>query len=175
MFFGPARNVACSSQQLHCSSFFSNKQKNKNKNSLDWNVFSSSKGIFLFLIFLLTSTWIRLMIPDTSSSLLLNELLTHSTLSTHTKQSFFPPSSSASFQECLRPYGSTENECNRCSSYFRPIGGAWNSPKTEKKTRSMHIKLARCKQTDSRRRNPTQQKEDENGLCKETRIVSVDR
>ena len=34
----------------------------------------------------------------------------------------------------------------------------------------MRIKLACCKQTDSRRRNRTQQEEDENGECKETRI-----
>ena len=33
----------------------------------------------------------------------------------------------------------------------------------------MRIKLAHCKQTDSRRRNRTQQ-EDENGSCKETRM-----
>ena len=63
------------------------------------------------------------------------------------KQSFFPPSSSASFQEYLRPHGSTENDRKHCSSYSRPIDGAWDSPKTEKR-RSMHIKLTRCKQTD---------------------------
>ena len=39
------------------------------------------------------------------------------------KQSFFPLSSSASFQEYLRPDGSTENDRKRCSSYSRPIGG----------------------------------------------------
>ena len=39
----------------------------------------------------------------------------------------------------------------------------------------MRIKLARCKQTYSKRRNRTQQEEDENGECKETRIFCVDR
>ena len=76
--------------------------------------------------------------------------------------------------EYLRPDGSTENDRKSCSSYSGPIGGAWHSPKTEKKRRSMDIKLARCKQTDSRMRNRTQE-EDENGSCKETRIVCVDR
>ena len=52
--------------------------------------------------------------------------------------------SSESFQEYLRPYGSTENDWKRCSSYSRPIGGAWNSPKTEKKRRSMRIKFVHC-------------------------------
>ena len=47
--------------------------------------------------------------------------------------------------------------------YSRPIGGAWNSPKTEKKTRNLRIKLARCKQIDSRRRNLTQREEEKNG------------
>ena len=61
----------------------------------------------------------------------------------------------------LHPYGPTENDRKRCSSYSRPIGGTWNSPKTEKKRWSMLIKLSRCKQTDSRRRNWTQQEEDE--------------
>ena len=37
--------------------------------------------------------------------------------STRTKQSFFPPSPSASFQEYLCPDGSTENDRKRCSSY----------------------------------------------------------
>ena len=46
---------------------------------------------------------------------------------------FFPRSSSALFQEYLRSNGSTVNP-TRCSSYSRPIGGAWNSPKTEKKS-----------------------------------------
>ena len=68
-----------------------------------------------------------------------------------------PLSSSASFQEYLRPNGSTVNDSTRCSSYSRPIGGAWKSPKTEKKRRSMRIKLERCKQTDNRRRNRKQQ------------------
>ena len=49
------------------------------------------------------------------------------------KQCFFPPSSSASSQEYLRPDGSTENDRKHCSSYSRPIDGAWHSPKTEKK------------------------------------------
>ena len=39
------------------------------------------------------------------------------------KQSFFPPSSSALFQEYLRPYGSAANDRKRCSSYSRPIDG----------------------------------------------------
>ena len=38
-------------------------------------------------------------------------------------------SSSASFQGYLHPYGSTENDRKRCSSYSRPIGGAWHSQK----------------------------------------------
>ena len=84
------------------------------------------------------------------------------------KQSFFPPSSSASFQEYLRPY-TEKHQKKRCSSYSRDIDGAWHSPKSEKKRRSMHSKLERCKQTDSRWRNQTQQEEDKNGECKETR------
>ena len=54
-------------------------------------------------------------------------------------------------------FASTEKDSTRCSSYSRPIGGAWNSPKTEKMRRSMRKKLARCKQTDSRLRNRTQE------------------
>ena len=46
-------------------------------------------------------------------------------LSTHTKMIFFPLSSLASFQEYLRPYGSTENNRKRYSSYSRPIDGAY--------------------------------------------------
>ena len=38
------------------------------------------------------------------------------------KQSFFPPSSSASFQEYFRPHRATENDSKRCISYFRPTG-----------------------------------------------------
>ena len=78
------------------------------------------------------------------------------------KWSFFPPSSPASIQEYVCPKRTNENGSTRCSSYSRSIGDAWNSPKTEKKRRSMHIMLARCIQTDSRRRNRTQQ-EDKNG------------
>ena len=51
---------------------------------------------------------------------------------------------------------------NALQFIFQPIGGAWNSPKTEKKRLSMRIKLARCIQTDSRSRNRTQEEEDEN-------------
>ena len=50
-----------------------------------------------------------------------------------------PPSSLASFQY-LHPNGSIVNDSSRFSSYSRPIGGTWNSPETEKKSRSMHIK-----------------------------------
>ena len=74
-------------------------------------------------------------------------------MSTRTKTIFLPPSSSASFQEYLRPNGSIVNDSTRCSSYSRPIGGAWNSPKTEAKRRSMH----------SGRRNQTKQEEDDTG------------
>ena len=38
-----------------------------------------------------------------------------------------------------------------CGRGLRPIGGAWHLLKTKKKTRSMHIKLACCKQTTRRR------------------------
>ena len=38
------------------------------------------------------------------------------TSSTRTKTIFFSPSSSSSFQEYLRPHGSTENDRKRCSS-----------------------------------------------------------
>ena len=68
------------------------------------------------------------------------------------KQSFFPLSSSTSFQLYLRPNWSTVNDSTHCSSYSSPINGAWNSPKTEKKRWSMRIKLAHCIQIDSRRR-----------------------
>ena len=76
-------------------------------------------------------------------------------MSTHTKMIFLPPtrgslSSLASFQEHLHPNRSTVNDSTCCSSYSRPIGSAWNSPKTEKKRRHMHIKLAHCKQTVNR-------------------------
>ena len=72
------------------------------------------------------------------------------------KWSLFPPYFLASFQEYLCPNGSIVKDC---SSYSRPIGCAWNSPKTE---------LARRLQTDSRRRTRTQQEEEENGRCKDT-------
>ena len=70
----------------------------------------------------------------------------------HTNENnlFFPPPSSASFHP---------------SSYSRPIGGPWHSPKMEKKRQSMRIKLERCKQTDSRRRNRTQEEERLNIFC----------
>ena len=61
------------------------------------------------------------------------------------KNLFFPPSSLASFQEYSHTKGSAENDSTSCSSYSRPIGGAYNSPKMEKKRWSMCIKLARCK------------------------------
>ena len=41
------------------------------------------------------------------------------------------------------PYGSPENDQKRCCSYSRPIDGACNSPKTEKKRRSNQPK--QCK------------------------------
>ena len=49
------------------------------------------------------------------------------------------------------------NDSTHFSSHSRPIGGTWNSPKPEQSRRSMHITLACCKHTDSRRRNRTQQ------------------
>ena len=67
-----------------------------------------------------------------------------------TKTIFFPPSNLASCQEYLRPNGSIVNKSTRCSSYSRPIGGAWNSPKTEKKRRRrrgealLHTKTFAC-------------------------------
>ena len=66
--------------------------------------------------------------------------------SVHTYQNnhFFLRLSLVSF--LLRPDGSTENDSSfSFSSYSRPIGGAWNSPKMEKKRRSMCSKLACCK------------------------------
>lgn len=79
------------------------------------------------------------------------------------KWSFSPTSSLASFQECLHPNRFIENDSTCCSSYFRTIGGIWNSPKTEENRRSMCNMLLHCIQTDSRRRTRTKIEEDENG------------
>ena len=89
-------------------------------------------------------------------------MLANICLKAYFKTVFFPPSSLASFQEYLPPNDPFEYNSPRFSSYSRPIGGAWNSPELERKRQSMLIKLAHCIQTDSRRRNRTQQ-EDENG------------
>ena len=64
----------------------------------------------------------------------------------HVPKQYSPPCSLASFQEYLRPNGSTENDSKCSSSYSRPIGGTWNSPK---KRRSMRMKLV-YKQTVDR-------------------------
>ena len=83
-------------------------------------------------------------------------------MSTHTQTIFFPSSALASFQEYLRPNGSIVNDSTCCSSYSRPIGGAWNSPKMEMKRRIAHKTCALY--TGSKRTNLTQQEEDENGV-----------
>ena len=64
------------------------------------------------------------------------------------KQSFSRPSFLTSLQEYLRPNGSIVNDSY---SFSRPIGGAWSSPKIEKKSQIMCMKLARRIQTDSSR------------------------
>ena len=50
----------------------------------------------------------------------------------------------------MRTHGSTENERKGCSSYSRPIDGAWHSPKMEKKTQSKRREFSLCIQTDCR-------------------------
>ena len=58
------------------------------------------------------------------------------------------------------------------------IPGLWVALDIHQKRRRRYgacTQRLRSKQTDSRRRNWAQQEEDENGYCKETRIVCVDR
>ena len=57
------------------------------------------------------------------------------------KQSFFPPSFTASFQEYLHPDGSSENDSKRCSSYSRLIGGTWNKKKQSWRDRACALSL----------------------------------
>ena len=68
-------------------------------------------------------------------------------------------SSSASFQGYLHPYGSTENDRKRCSSYSRPIGGAWHSQKWRRRdgacAKSLHAENKQAVEEETEHKKKT--------------------